>query len=73
MYTTGFRVERGQFSRDVVGVIVGEYGYLTEQLSDRRWHNITTLCVGEEKPKVTTINRRAMYVPSSPMKGSDGE
>ena len=73
MYTTGFRVEQGQFSRDVVGTIIGEYGYLAERLSNRQWNNITTLCGGEEKPKVTAINHRTMYVPSSPMKGSDGE
>ena len=73
MYTTGFRVERGQFSRDVVGTIDGEYGYLAERLSNRRWNNIKTLCGRDEKPKVAAINRCAMYVLSSPMKASDGE
>jgi hypothetical protein len=77
MYTTGLRVDRGQFSRDVVGTIVGEYVYVASQLSDRRWDKITILCGAhreEQQPKViSSFNRRAMYEPSSPTKGSDGE
>ncbi|KAH9956764.1 hypothetical protein BC827DRAFT_1270683 [Russula dissimulans] len=36
MYTTGLQVDWGLFSKDIVGAIIGEYIYVTEQLSDRR-------------------------------------
>jgi hypothetical protein len=76
MYTTGLQVDWGLFSKDIVGAIVGEYIYVTEQLSDRREKKITTLCgmhVEEQQPKVNSFNHCTMYEPSSPMKGSNSE
>jgi hypothetical protein len=71
----------GHFSRDVVGTLVGEYMHIARRLTDRRWDLITDLC---DKPKGNggnaglmmrsgQVNRRALYEPSSPMKGSDIE
>jgi len=78
MFSTGTRADMGQFSRDVVGSLVGEYLYLAGQLTNRRWDLIMDLC-GELKdtPALMThsvqVNRRALYEPSSSMKGSDVE
>jgi hypothetical protein len=76
MYATGLRVDHGPFSRDVVGSIVGEYADIALRLSDRRWNRILSLCGAhsvEQKPnlKLNSLNRRAMYEQSSPMKRSD--
>jgi hypothetical protein len=78
MNTTGVRVNKGQFSRDVVGALVEDYVYNATVLSERRWKIIKTLCGAhtmEQKPDVYSIpvNRRALYVPSSPVKESDNE
>jgi hypothetical protein len=76
MFSTGTRTDMGQFSKDVVGALVGEYLYIARRLTDRRWDLITGLC-GELKdiPALMTrsaqVDRRALYEPSSPMKGSD--
>jgi len=76
MNTTGVQVNKGQFSRDIIGTLVGDYVYTATVLSERRWKNIKTLCgvhITEQKPDIYSIpmNRRALYVPSSPMKESD--
>jgi hypothetical protein len=78
MFSTCMRADMGQFSRDVVGSLVGEYLYLAGRLTNRRWDLIMDLC-GELKdtPALMThsvqVNRRALYEPSSSMKGSDVE
>jgi hypothetical protein len=76
MFSTGLRTDTGQFSRDAVGTVVGEYVDIARRLTDRRWELIMGLC---DEPKKTPglgtqsvqVNRRALYDPSSPMKGSD--
>lgn len=80
MYTTGSRVDHGQFSRDMVGTTVGDYAYTATQLSNQRWNNIKNLCDdGREKPDsdlkahMVQLNRRALYERSSPTKESDDE
>jgi NADH pyrophosphatase NudC (nudix superfamily) len=80
MYETGSRVDMGMFSRDVVGTIAGEYAYTASLLSKRRWNRIMGLCgahSNEQQPSLkvhaTQMNRRTLYAPSSPMKGSDNE
>jgi hypothetical protein len=77
MNTTGTQVGNGQFSRDMVGTIVGEYVYLASKLSERRWNRIMELCGAQEMGQGTehsvSINRRAMYEPSSPIKVSDND
>jgi hypothetical protein len=80
MHVTGVRVDKGQFSRDVVGTIVGEYAYTASRLSTRRWNKIMALCGAlsmELQPSLklhsAPVNRRALYKPSSPMQGSDDE
>ena len=75
LYTTGLRVDRGQFSQDIVGTIVGEYADIALRLSDRRWNKIMKLCGThcEEQKLSLKVNLRAMYEPSSPTKGSDDE
>ena len=76
MFSTGTRTDMGQFSRDIVGTLVGEYLYLARLLTDRRWNLITNLC-GEHKDtpalvvRSLQVNRRELYEPSSSMKGSD--
>lgn len=76
MYSTGAQTDQGQFSRDMVGTVVGEYLYIAGRLSERRWNLITTLCGNNrEAPALvahsTQVNRRALYEPSSPMEESD--
>jgi hypothetical protein len=70
MYSTGTRIDQGQFSRDVVGTVVGEYLYIAARLSDRRWDLITDLC-GDTRESLVVhsvpVNRRALYESSSPM------
>ena len=44
MFTTGKRTDAGQFSKDVVGTVIGDYIHIARQLSDRRWDRITALC-----------------------------
>jgi len=69
-------VDQGLFSRDVVGTVVGEYADIAQRLSDRRWNRILLLCGAhgmEQKPNlnVNSLNRRALYVRSSPTKASE--
>jgi len=81
MFSNGVRTDIGQFSRDVVGSLIGEYSYLAKQLTDRRWTLITDQCgieLMEAQAPVTTsltssghVNRRTLYEPSSSVKGSD--
>jgi hypothetical protein len=68
----------GTFSRDIVGTLVGEYMDIARRLTDRRWVLITDLCDKPKgnagiRPRSEQVNRRALYEPSSPMKGSDVE
>jgi hypothetical protein len=80
MMHTGVRVDKGQFSRDMVGTTVGDYAYTASTLSERRLNKIIALCGAhsmERQPSLKAqsaqVNRRALYVPSSPTKGSDDE
>ena len=80
MYASGLRVEKGLFSRDIVGTIVGEYAYTASLLSKQRWAKIRKLCGvhSMEQPlslkvHAPQLNRHALYQPSSPTKGSDDE
>ena len=71
MHTTGVPVPCGQFSREVVGTVIGEYIYTASKLSNRRWEKIKSLCGAEQKPSLKSqvyLDRRAMYEPSSPLK-----
>jgi hypothetical protein len=66
----------GQFSRDIVGSLVREYLFLARRLTDRRWDLIAHLCSElKETPALMVhsvqVNHRALYEPSSSMKGSD--
>lgn len=78
MYSTGVRVDQGQFSRDLVGTVVGDFLYIATQLSDRQWGLIMTHC-GDNKgspvpmTQSVLVNRRAMYEQSSPTKESESE
>lgn len=70
MYTTGVRVDMGQFSRDVVGTMLGDHLYLASMISDRRWDTIKALCDhNREKPTIEVhsmqVNRRSLYEASS--------
>jgi hypothetical protein len=77
MHTTGTRVDQGQFSRDMVGTVVGEYLHIAMRLSNRRWDIISALCGDREPLALATqsmqVNRRELYEPSSPMRESDNE
>jgi hypothetical protein len=80
MFETGERVAKGQFSQEIVGTIVGEYVYLASQLSNRRWKRTMMLCGAlsmEQQPSLkvhsSQVNRRALYEPSSPTKGSKSD
>ncbi|KAF8488710.1 hypothetical protein F5888DRAFT_1809460 [Russula emetica] len=78
MFATGTRTDVGQFSKDVVGTLVGDYLYPATQLTDRRWDLIAELCSGL-KEKLTSlthavqsqVNRRTLYEPSSSVRASD--
>ncbi|KAI0245201.1 hypothetical protein BJV78DRAFT_1140472, partial [Lactifluus subvellereus] len=77
MYLTGTRTDQGQFSKDMVGTVIGEYVYIAGRLSNRRWNIITTLCGENREPPAlmahsVQVNRRELYEPSSPI-GSDDE
>ncbi|KAF8495421.1 hypothetical protein F5888DRAFT_1635496 [Russula emetica] len=78
MFATGTRTDVGQFSKDVVGTLVGDYLYLATRLTDRRWDLIAELCSGlKEKSTSLThavqsqVNRRTLYEPSSSVRASD--
>jgi hypothetical protein len=78
MYKTGVLVEGGQFSREKVGGIVGDYLNNTRVLSSHRWKCIMKNCgVSHEElnPPIDTPvmrdDRRNLYAPSSPIQVSD--
>ena len=78
MFSTGMQTDIGHFSRDVIGTIIGEYIHIAGRLTDCRWDLIMDLCdKPKENPGLSThsvqMNRRALYEPSSSMKGSDVE
>jgi hypothetical protein len=78
MYSTGTQADQGQFSRDMVGTVVGEYLYIARRLSARRWNLITALCGENREPSnlashSVQVNRRALYEPSSPMQELNDE
>jgi len=80
MYQTGLCVDVGQFSRQKVGSLVDDYMANTRQLSPKRWKLIMKSCGASSEdlnPPLTTVatqqNRRSLYIPSSPAKGSDNE
>ena len=79
MYATGLRVDKGLFSRDVVGTMTGEYAYTASLLSKRRWSKIIKLCGADSMEQLTLkvhaaqLNRRTLYQPSSPTKETDDE
>ena len=68
----------GLFSKEVVGTILRDYIDVARRLTDRRWNIIAGLCK-IDKPKdlmvlqkqSAPVNRRALYEPSSSMRGSD--
>ena len=77
MHTTGVQVPCGQFSREVVGSVIGEYIYMASKLSNWRWEKIKSLCgahTTEQKPNLKSqayLDRHTMYKPSSPLKCSN--
>ena len=82
MFVTGTQVDKGQFSKDIVGTIVADYSFIASELSIRRWNKIKVLCRVqgmEDQPNLnmhsgpSQVNRRALYVRSSPVAESDGE
>ena len=80
MYQTGLCIDVGQFLREKVTSLVDDYMANTRKLSTKRWKLIMKSCgvSGEDlNPPLTTVatqqNRRSLYIPSSPTKGSDTE
>lgn len=83
MYFTGQKVNIGKFSRDNTEALVADYVENTKKLSERRWKQILERCGSTpvaENEHVESVpracmdeRRRALYVPSSPTKGSDEE
>jgi len=78
MFSTGMQTDMGQFSRDIVGSLVGDYLYLAGRLTNHCWDLILDLC-GRLKDTLALmmcsvqVNRRTLYEPSSSMNGSDIE
>jgi hypothetical protein len=82
MYRTGVFIDgaSGKFSRGKVGPIVDDYLVNTGKLSPRRWKHILDAC---EPPSeeldppldspVMQVDRRRLYVPSSPIQVSDSD
>jgi hypothetical protein len=74
MYTTGTRIEPGNFSHENVGGVVAVFCTNSERLTDRRWGQILASYGGDVKGKqkmvvddlFTEQDFRALYVPSSP-------
>lgn len=74
----GKRADVGQFSCEMVGMMVGDYMHNTQQLSDQWWEGLNKMYGGEKKYDVTAcpaLNAPSMdkkchhlYVPSSPIK-----
>ena len=77
MFLTGRKINVGQFSRDHIEVLVRDYMENTVKLTKRRWKKILERCgVDVEKEPAASAPsmdecRRILYVPSSPMRGSD--
>ena len=70
MFVTGVEVDRGLFSRDIVGTTVGDFVHTALLLSDRRWDKLNMLCGAEEQPPAPVVasgqfNRRTIYEASS--------
>jgi hypothetical protein len=70
MFVTGVEVDKGLFSRDVVGTTVGDFVHTALLLSDHRWDRINALCGAEEQPPAPVVvsarfNRRTIYEASS--------
>jgi hypothetical protein len=77
-HSTGVCIDKGQFSRDLVGTVVRDFLYISTQLSDCWWDLIMTLCGNNKEPPVLMmhlvhVNCRAMYEPSSPIMESDDD
>ena len=82
MFTTGKKVNIGQFSRDNTETLVRDYVENTRKLSDRRWKQIMERCGTGTDVEPAAVDapsmddrRRVLYIPSSPapLEGSDGE
>jgi hypothetical protein len=81
MFFTGCKVKNGQFSRDNIEDLVGDYVENTKKLIERCWNRILELCgVAEDEPGEESVpcmdeRRHVLYVPSSPApsKGSNEE
>jgi hypothetical protein len=74
MYHTGEYVDVGQFSQEMVGQIVDDYGANAEALSERRWlkllRNVSTAQKAETPRPIPNAlsmqqRRRTLYVLSS--------
>ena len=75
MYLTGEHVNVGQFSKDMVSLMIKDYVKNAEDLTDRRWSKImTTIGAAQidesERPTPSAPSmeqkRRILYVRSSP-------
>ena len=75
MYHTGERVNVGQFSREMVGHMIDDYGANAKALSDRRWSKIMEIVgqaqnvVKDQRPSPNAASmqqkRRILYIASS--------
>ena len=74
MYHSGERVNVGQFSREMVGHMIEDYGANAKALSERRWLRIMDIIgiaqITEDLPRPNASSmqqkRRTLYVTSSP-------
>jgi hypothetical protein len=74
MYHSGERVNVGQFSREMVGHMIEDYGANAKALSARRWSRIVDvigiaqMTEDPPRPDASTMQqkRRTLYVASSP-------
>jgi hypothetical protein len=79
MYTTGERVDIGNFSREKVSDIVDDYVTSIKKLTKNRWQLIIASCgAQDEQDREVPINtplmeqkRRVLYVPSSPIESAE--
>ena len=75
MYHTGERVNVSQFSCEIVGHMIDDYGANAKALSDRRWLKIIEIVgqaqnvVEDQRPSLNAASmqqkRRILYVASS--------
>jgi hypothetical protein len=75
MYTSGLRIESGQFSNEMVGEMITDYGINARLLSNRRWSkllHIIRVAQGYEDRQLAPNaassmqrRRRMLYVRSS--------